>query len=170
MKKTISILLAVSCIFLFACSKPASKEEMPKANTCTVSIDCKSILQNKDKLNEDKKDIVPEDGIILDKTTVSFGENENAYNLLKEVCDSNTCSHKCKYCKKNIQFEPEFNPSFNSYYIEGIHFLYEKDCGNESGWMFKVNGEVPSVSADQYIVNNGDKITFSYICSYAEYM
>ena len=45
------------------------------------------MTENKDKLNEDKKDILPEDGIILDETTVSFGENENAYNLLKKVCE-----------------------------------------------------------------------------------
>ena len=40
--------------------------------TCTISITCKTILDNMDKVKESKKDIVPSNGIILDTTTVTF--------------------------------------------------------------------------------------------------
>ena len=39
--------------------------------TCTISITCKTILDNMDKVKESKKEIVPSDGIILDTTTHS---------------------------------------------------------------------------------------------------
>lgn len=34
---------------------------------------------------------------------------------------------------------------YNSAYIEGINNLYEFDCGELSGWMYKVNGLVPQL-------------------------
>ena len=33
---------------------------------------------------------------------------------------------------------------YNSVYIEGINNLYEFDCGELSGWMYKVNGWFPN--------------------------
>ena len=48
--------------------------------TCTISITCKTILDNMDKVKESKKDIVPSNGIILDTTTVTFSEGESVYD------------------------------------------------------------------------------------------
>ena len=40
--------------------------------------------------------------------------------------------------------EFENTPMYNSAYIEGIHNLYELDCGERSGWMYKVNDWFPN--------------------------
>lgn len=50
--------------------------------TCTISITCKTILDNMDKVKESKKGIVPSDGIILDTTTVTFSEGESVFDVL----------------------------------------------------------------------------------------
>lgn len=54
--------------------------------TCTISITCKTILDNMDKVKESKKDIVPSNGIILDTTTVTFSEGESVYDVLQRTC------------------------------------------------------------------------------------
>lgn len=36
------------------------------------------------------------------------------------------------------------------------------DCGSMSGWMYKVNGKMSSVSADKYVLKSGDKIEWVY--------
>ena len=55
-------------------------------------------------------------------------------------------------------------PVYNSAYIEGISNLYEFDCGERSGWMYKVNGWFPNYGCSRYELKNGDKIEWVYTC------
>lgn len=48
-------------------------------------------------------------------------------------------------------------------YVYSICGLAEKDCGSTSGWTYYVNGKMPSVSADKYILKSGDKIEWVYV-------
>lgn len=48
-------------------------------------------------------------------------------------------------------------------YVYSICGLAEKDCGSMSGWTYKVNGKMPSVSADKYVLKSGDKIEWVYV-------
>ncbi len=48
-------------------------------------------------------------------------------------------------------------------YIVGINGLMEGDKGSSSGWIYKVNGSMPSLSADKCKVNTGDKIVWSFV-------
>lgn len=57
------------------------------------------------------------------------------------------------------------SPMYNSYYIEGINHLYEFDCGNESGWMYKVNGWFPNYGCSSYTLQGGDTIVWCYTCN-----
>ena len=136
------------------------------SSVCFVTIDCKNIKNNLSSLKKGKKAFVPQNGYILKDARVPFEEGESAFDALKRACKENVCTDNCEYCKKGgIQLEFSFTPAYKSYYVEGIHQLYEKDCGSFSGWMFSVNGEFSDVSSSEYLLKAGDKITFSYTVS-----
>ncbi len=124
-----------------------------KKSSCTIEISCKTILSNLDELDQAKKDYVPANGEILKKTTIYFDDEITVFDVLKQVCKEN-----------KIQLEYRFTPAYNSYYIEGIHQLYEFDCGDNSGWMYSVNGIFPNKGCNMYTVKNGDDIKLLYTC------
>ena len=69
-------------------------------------------------------------------------------------------------CKAaGIHMESTSTPGYDSDYIEGINQLYEFDCGEQSGWMFSVNGWFPNYGCSKYTVENGDVIKFVYTCN-----
>ena len=121
--------------------------------TCTLSIRCDTILDNMDLFNKDKLGVLPEDGVIYAERTVTFYEGESVFDvLLRET-------------KKNrIHMEFERTPIYNSNYIEGINNLYEKDCGEGSGWMYRVNGWFPNYGCSRYPLKDGDRIEWLYTC------
>lgn len=124
-----------------------------KQMTCTLSVRCDTILKNMDRLDKSKVDIVPKDGVIFEEQTVTFYEGESVFNLLK------------REMKKNkIHMEFVNTPIYNSAYIEGIANLYEFDCGELSGWEYKVNGWFPNYGVSLYQLKQGDKVEFVYTC------
>ncbi|GGG81875.1 DUF4430 domain-containing protein [Paenibacillus radicis (ex Gao et al. 2016)] len=124
-----------------------------KKLTATLSVSAASILDHMDSFNKDKLEVLPEDGIIYKEQKVTFYEGESVFDvLLREM-------------KKNkIHMEFEMTPIYNSNYIEGINNIYEFDCGELSGWMFKVNGWFPNYGASRYALKDGDKIEWVYTC------
>ncbi|QSX04859.1 DUF4430 domain-containing protein [Sedimentibacter sp. zth1] len=120
---------------------------------CTLSVSCETILDNKDKLNPDKTDIVPDDGIIFPSTEVVFYEGESVFNILLREMKRN-----------KIHMEFVMTPIYNSNYIEGIANLYEFDCGELSGWIYKVNGWVPNYGCSRYVLKDGDIVEWVYTC------
>ncbi len=130
-----------------------NKEESVTSHTCTIEIRCDTILDNMDELATGKDSYVPADGTILAATTVSFTDGETVFDVLKRACEQN-----------GIQLEYSYTPLYESYYVEGIHHLYEFDCGSESGWMFKVNGWFPNYGCSAYTLSQGDSIVWSYTC------
>lgn len=144
----------------------AAKTTGQKKNTCFLTIDCRNLLKNVNNLKKSKRQFVPKSGYILKKVSVEFKKGETAFDILKRGCKENVCTDSCKYCQKGgVQLEFSFTPAYQSYYIEGIHQLYEKDCGTLSGWMYNVNGKYPDVSSSAYEVKSGDVITFAYTAS-----
>ena len=133
---------------------------------CILTIDCRNLLKNSESLKKSKRQFVPKSGYILKDVSVEVKKGETAFDILKRGCKENTCTDSCRYCENGgIQLEFSFTPAYQSYYVEGIHQLYEKDCGTISGWMFNVNGKYPDVSSSAYEVKPGDKITFAYTVS-----
>ncbi len=120
----------------------------------TISISCETILDNMDIFNMDKIDMLPLDGIILGTIEVVFYEGESVYDVLQRVTR-----------EKKIHMESVFTPMFNSAYVEGINNLYEFDCGELSGWMYKVNEWFPNYGCSRYILEEGDVINWVYTCS-----
>ncbi|MDD6483646.1 MAG: DUF4430 domain-containing protein [Clostridiales bacterium] len=124
-----------------------------KELTCTMSIRCDTILKNLPWLNKAKADIVPPDGVIYAEQTVTFYEGESVFNVLVREMKRN-----------KIHLEFENTPIYNSAYIEGIANLYEFDCGELSGWMYKVNGWFPNYGCSRYLLKDGDRIEWVYTC------
>ncbi|MGI6627813.1 MAG: DUF4430 domain-containing protein [Bacillota bacterium] len=127
--------------------------EEDTALTCTLLIECSTILDNMHMFNKDKLEVLPEDGIIYAKKEVTFYKGESVFNvLLREV-------------KQNrIHMEFSMFPIYNSNYIEGINNIYEFDCGELSGWMYKVNGWFPNYGCSRYLLEHGDVIEWVYTC------
>ena len=134
----------------------ASQPEPPASKdlTCTISISCSTILSNMDQCKEPKKEYVPDNGVILSTTTVTFTEGESVFDVLQRVC-----------CDNGIQMEASRSPKYNSAYVEGIANLYEFDVGEGSGWMYKVNGWFPNYGCSGYTLSQGDVICWVYTCN-----
>lgn len=124
------------------------------ACTCTISIECSTILSNWDSLKESKAPYVPGDGWILNSQTVEFTPGETVYDILVRVCG-----------QYGIHMESAYTPAYGSYYVEGINQIYEFDCGSNSGWMFRVNGWYPNYGCSSYQVEDGDRIEWKYTCN-----
>ena len=135
---------------------PQEPQEAVKTETtatCTVSISCASVLAHLDQLDAEKREILPENGVILAPTTVTFHEGESAFDILKTTCQA-----------QDIHMEFNNTPMYNSAYIEGIQNLYEFDCGELSGWMYRVNDWFPNYGCSRYLVQAGDHISWLYTC------
>jgi hypothetical protein len=137
-------------------SSGSSKQQTAgkKIESCTIQIRCDTILNNMGNLTAGKEAYVPSNGVILATSTVEFTDGETVFDVLKRVCSYT-----------GIQLEYSWTPMYGSYYIEGINNLYEFDCGNESGWMYKVNGWFPNYGCSSYTLKNGDTIVWCYTCN-----
>lgn len=124
------------------------------AKICTISIVCDTILDNMENLDAGKEAYVPANGTILATSSVEFEDGETVFDVLNRVCEY-----------AGIQIEYSWTPMYNSYYIEGLNNLYEFDCGNESGWMYKVNGWFPNYGCSSYTLEDGDNIVWCYTCN-----
>ena len=134
-----------------AVSKASAEES--KELVCTLEINCEKILEQMDDVAEGKRAYIPKDGIILEKTQIAFEEGENVFDVL------------CRVCKEaGIQLEYSWTPVYDSYYIEGIQYIYEFDCGGQSGWMYQVNDVFPNYGCSSYEVKPGDEIVWCYTC------
>lgn len=129
-------------------------EEAETVNLCTIEIRCDTILNNMDAVAPEKRGIIPQNGVILAGSTVEFSDGETVFDIL------------LRETKKNkIHLEFEGTTVYDSVYIEGIANIYEFDAGDLSGWLYRVNGKIPSVGCSLYKPENGDKIEFVYSCN-----
>lgn len=124
-----------------------------KTFTCTFSIECATILNNLEDLDADKLEMVPSSGVILKKKNVEFLQGESVFDVLQRICQ-----------EEGIHLESSWTPIYNSAYIEGINNLYEFDCGELSGWMYRVNGWYPNYGSSRYQLEQGDIVEWRYTC------
>lgn len=125
--------------------------------SCQISISCSTILNHMDSLTPEKKGIVPADGWILKPVTVPLYEGDSVFDILNRICR-----------ERKIHMEFLITPIYNSAYIEGIANLYEYDCGDDSGWIYKVNGVKPNVGCSAVAPSDGDVIEWVYTCEYGD--
>jgi hypothetical protein len=134
-------------------SGSGSDSSSARQYSCTMTINCSTILNNMDKLKASKKRLVPSNGVIMTNRTVSFTEGETVFDVLKRETASS-----------GIHLEFMMSPVYGSAYIEGIANLYEFDCGGLSGWMYRVNGWYPNYGCSHYTLKSGDVIQWNYTC------
>lgn len=132
----------------------ALRPKEPKPVTVTLEIRCDTLSSDMSKLeNPAIKDYIPTDGTILAKTTYKGTTDNTVFDVLNTLCRNN-----------DIQLEFSYTPIYESYYIEGINYLYEFDGGNLSGWMYKVNDWFPNYGCSSYFLSDGDVIEWVYTC------
>ncbi|WP_244226506.1 DUF4430 domain-containing protein [Paenibacillus protaetiae] len=124
-----------------------------KALTATLSVSAATILNHMDQLNKDKLEVLPKDGVIYKAQKVTFYEGESVFDVLLREMKNN-----------KIHMEFEMTPIYNSNYVEGINNIYEFDCGELSGWMYKVNGWFPNYGSSRYKLKDGDVVEWVYTC------
>ena len=154
MKKHVKIYLIAALILCAAISlSGCGGKKQGETWTCTFSISCATLLDNMNSLPAEKRELVPSDGWILPAQTVTFTEGDSVFDVLQAVTREN-----------KIHMEYEDTPLYKSAYIEGIANLYEFDAGNESGWMYSVNGWFPNYGCSRYELQDGDTVEWVYTC------
>ena len=148
----LALVFIAAALGYFLLAKPGAKSGTGEL-TCTVSISCASILDHMELCKVEKQSLVPADGWILQPVEAAFTEGESVFDVLQRVCREN-----------KIHMEFTDTPLYQSAYIEGIANLYEFDCGDRSGWMYRVNGWFPNYGCSRYELQDGDTVEWVYTC------
>ncbi len=111
--------------------------------TVTLTIRCDTAAA------ESGDDHIPADGVILDTAEFPLAEGDTVFDLLTKAAQAHS-----------IQMEYSGTPEMA--YVSGIGYLYEFDYGDLSGWVYRVNGESPSVGCGEYVLKDGDEIAWHY--------
>ena len=133
---------------------PADDIQPIAVGTVTISISCVTLLNYLD-VYEGDANAIPKDGEILPAVSVELYENDTAYTLLKRVCR-----------EKKIEVDGEWDA--DSAYITQIDSVSECAAGPLSAWLFTVNGTIPDVDSQSYLLEDGDVVEWRYTCDLGE--
>ncbi len=122
----------------------ATANTSESVDSVTLTIRCDTVKGQTDAR------YIPENGIILAETTYAISQGDTVYDVLVRAVREN-----------KLQLDSR---SGTSAYVAGICHLYEFDFGELSGWMYRVNGEIPNVGCGEYQLSDGDKIEWLYTC------
>lgn len=111
--------------------------------TVFLTIRCDSVADSIDS------EFIPDDGFILKEVEMEIEEGDTVYTVLTDAA-------------KIYKLQIENNGTKDSAYIAGINYLYEFQHGDMAGWIFFVNGEMPSESSSTVEVKDGDRIEWVY--------
>ncbi len=147
MKKVLALMLVlVTLICISSCGK--KEGNVPYK----LIISCEEVIEYMDDdtygIVPEKKDIVPESGIILE-IDAKCNEGDNVYD-----------------CAVNNLKENKLHFEGSDGYFTAIGNIYAGDCGDFSGWMFFVNGELAQLGASDTLINENDVVEFKYIVDY----
>ncbi len=135
-----------------------SQEKAPEDGyACTISVRCDTLVGNLEGLKPEKRRLVPSDGVLLPETEAVFYEGETVFHLLLREMKRN-----------KIHMEYVSTPIYHSAYIEGIGNFYEFDCGELSGWMYRVNGVYPNHGCSSHPLQEGDRVEWVYTCDFGK--
>lgn len=124
-----------------------AQDSTAQTQTVTLSILCTNAV------GQTENHYLPKDGIILSPTIYGIEDGDTVFDVLLMAVKEN-------------QIPLDYTGDDNTFvYIKGINYLYEFDCGDLSGWMYKVNGQTPNTGCSDYILNDGDIIEWVYTCN-----
>ncbi|MGN0701153.1 MAG: DUF4430 domain-containing protein [Oscillospiraceae bacterium] len=123
----------------------------------TLSVSCENALSNLDMIDEQITPLsaIPQDGVIIGDCTVSLETGETAFDALV-------------YAAREKRIRVDYRSSVYGEYISGIGGVSEFGFGDMSGWIYRVNGEMPEVSAGAFALSDGDEVEFIYTCRYGD--
>lgn len=113
--------------------------------TVSVYVNCSAALSDREKTSA----VLPPDGILLAAENVNLAEGSTAFDALISA-------------SKASKLRIDYTGTSYGTYINGIGGLYEFDLGSTSGWLYKVNGELPVRSSGAYRLSDGDVVEFVY--------
>lgn len=134
-------------------SSAATSKPQAEQITCSIEISCESLAADKKQAQESMWKYIPSNGMILEKVSVKVDKGASVYDVLEKACKA-----------KGVALDATYTPMYKTYYIQGIGNIYEKQAGDMSGWIYKVNGVSPSRGASVYKVSDGDVISWRYTC------
>lgn len=159
MKKVLAYMLM--SLFIFSMVSCGEKKDDAGENvlneaennvSCKLIVSCHEILENIDNeqyhIKEEKRDIVPSNGIILEVDTKCI-EGDTAYDVAISELK-----------KEKIHFDSDDG------YFSAIANLYAGDCGDFSGWMFFINGNLAENGAGDTVIAQDDVVEFKYVVDY----
>ncbi len=123
-------------------------QDAPKGNVIgkvTMTIRCDTIVGKSDA------EYIPADGVILAVTEFDLAEEESVYDILVEAAR-----------KYGIQMESKGGAE--NTYVKGIGYIYEREFGSLSGWVYHINGVSAEVGCGEYKLSDGDVIEWHYTC------
>ncbi len=94
-------------------------------------------------------DYVPQNGVILSSGEYDIHNDDTVYSLLSRIA-------------KIEKIQIDSSKTGSGVYVSGIGGIYEFDFGELSGWIYKVNGKVPSLSASEFKLSDGDVVVWYY--------
>ncbi len=133
-------------------------ETVSDAETITVSIAirCDTVLPD-----AAENPAVPADGVILPSGELTLAPGSTAYDQLLLAAKRNGFTFINKSAADN---------DYKDAYISTLAGLSEFDYGENSGWLFAVNGKLASVGCGAYKLKNGDRVVWYYTRDYVEDM
>ena len=140
MKKLLSVLLIlILCFAMAACGAPSDDGLEEIENPMTVYI----------SLSDSDKDDLEVTGLkAIEKTSFYAEEGSTVFEATQVFCINNKLDYQL---------------SADKTYIQSLLGFTEGDFSGTTGWIYEVNGEEVMVSASEYVLEEGDVITWEFI-------
>lgn len=126
---------------------------VPQQSTCTIAIECTSVLGRLNDLSPSAAASIPANGVLLAQSTLSIPDGATAFDVLKDACS-----------QAGINLNYSGGAFGAAVYVRTIGGLTEFDCGPQSGWIYSINGQTPFTSSSNYKINPGDSVLWFYSC------
>ena len=139
MKKILTVICVLALLFAVAsCSSEPAMEETPVVNPVSLEF---SLLDGEDDLELEDFEEIMDDPFIAE-------EGSSVLEATQLYCMSHDISISVDTSKG---------------YVTEIAGLTEGDYDKQTGWVFTVNGEMGMLTAEEQIIEEGDKIAWEFI-------
>ena len=139
MKKILTVICVLALLFAVAsCSSEPAMEETPVVNPVSLEF---SLLDGEDDLDLEDFEEIMDDPFIAE-------EGSSVLEATQLYCMSHDISISVDTSKG---------------YVTEIAGLTEGDYDKQTGWVFTVNGEMGMLTAEEQIIEEGDKIAWEFI-------
>lgn len=166
-KKNLIIVISILiiCLSLVSCGTTNNNTNKDNSYNSTndamsksviYSINVKQLVEHPDLVSEALKNanVIPSDGVIF-ASLIEFTDKQTAFDLLVDI-------------SKKEKFPIDFSGSSanGDAFIKSIKGIENKSAGDLSGWMYFVNGEMPTIGAAKYELKGGDTIEWKFVTDY----